>query len=274
MKGYAKVASVGFLVMGLIAIPNLSPAADGSSNREGDGRHRLLNNKDFQAKVEQLRDKVGDRHEHQHNQGGIPGSVTALQTEVSILKTALAEMVANEASLLSQLNVARIQLSALDARLKLVENGGGGSAIQGLTELAKYVRVDQGVLNGVKGPHVVFTGVNLHLRSGGNATNDGGALSGLGNLIVGYNEMQTTPVAYDGAGCDRTLTGSHNIVMGDGNMFASYGGLVIGTNHCITSPNTSILAGDTNEAHGPNSAILGGKRNGTYMPNQTVPMIR
>ena len=62
--------------------------------------------------------------------------------------------------------------------------------------------------------------------------------------------------------------------MGNGNLFTSYGGLVVGSNHCITSPNTSILAGDTNEAHGQNSAILGGTRRGTTTADQTVPVIR
>ena len=136
------------------------------------------------------------------------------------------------------------------------------------------MKVEPGDLNGVKGPHVVFTGVNLHLRSGRNATNDGGTLSGLGNLIVGYNETQATPIVYDVAGCDRILTGSHNIVTGSGNLFTSYGGIVVGSNHCITSPNSSILAGDTNEAHGLSSSILGGTRRGTSTQNQTVPVIR
>jgi len=270
MRGYAKIAFVGLLMMGLLAVPNLSPATD----RDGNGRHSLLNS-ELRSKIEHLRNKIAEHREHRHNQGGMPGSLEALQTEVTSLKTDLAAVVSNEASLLSQLTAANTQLSILATRLSALEtSGGGGSANQGLAELAKYVKVEQGVLNGVKGPHVVFTGVNLHLRSGRNATNDGGALSGLGNLIVGYNEAQSIPVVYDVAGCDRVLTGSHNIVTGDGNLFTSYGGLVVGSNHCITSPNTSILAGNTNEAHGPNSSILGGTRRGTFNPNETVPTIR
>jgi hypothetical protein len=264
MRGYAKIASVSLLMTGLLAIPNLSPATD------GDGRHHLLN-AELRSKIEHLRDKLAKHHEH----GGVPGSLSALQAEVTSLKTDLAGMVNNETALLDQLKAANLQISTLTTRLTALEaKGTGGSTNQGLTELAKYVKVEPGDLNGVKGPHVVFTGVNLHLRSGLNATNDGGALSGLGNLIVGYNETQSTPVVYDGAGCDRSLTGSHNIVTGSGNLFTSYGGIVAGSNHCITSPNSSILAGDTNEAHGLNSAILGGTRRGTSVQNQTVPVIK
>lgn len=257
MRGYARVASVSLLVMGLLIVPNLSAA--GSSSRDGNERHSLLNAQ-LRSKIEHLRDKIQDHRERHHDHDGVPGSITALQSEIASLKTALA--------------TANGQLSVLDERLKALETGGGGSTNPALTELAKYVRVELGALNGVRGPHVVFTGVNLHVRSGRNATNDNLALSGLGNLIVGYNETQSTPVIYDAAGCDRTLTGSHNIVMGDGNMFTSYGGLVVGSNHCVTSPNTSILAGSTNEAHGPNSSILGGTRMGTFGPNETVPRIR
>ncbi len=261
MRGYARVASVSLLVMGLLIVPNLSAA--GSSSRDGDERHSLLNAQ-LRSKIEHLRDKIQDHRErhHNHHNEGASGSITALQSEIANLKTALA--------------TANGQLSVLDERLKAIETGrGGGSTNPVLTELAKYVKVELGTLNDVKGPHVVFTGVNLHVRSGKNATNDGGAaLSGLGNLIVGYNETQSTPVTYDAAGCDRVLTGSHNIVMGTGNFFTSYGGIVVGSNHCVTSPNSSILAGDTNEAHGLNSAILGGNRRGTSTLNQTVPLIR
>ena len=267
MRGYARVASVSLLMVVLLAMPTLSQA-----NRDGDGRHHLLNAQ-LRAKIEHLRDKMA-KHRREHHNHGNPSSLEALQTEVNSLRADLDGMVSNEGELVKQLNEANILIAAMAARLTKLESGGSGSQNQGLTELAKYVKVEQGELNGVKGPHVVFTGVNLHLRSGRNATNDGGALSGLGNLIVGYNEMQSTPVVYDGAGCDRVLTGSHNIVTGSGNLFTSYGGIVAGSNHCITSPNSSILAGDTNEAHGLNSAILGGTRRGTSTQNQTVPVIR
>jgi hypothetical protein len=268
MREYAKVAVMGMLMTGLLAVPNLSPAA-GSSSQNGNDRHRLLN-AELRSKIEHLRDKMGKHHQHE----SVPGSLEALQTEVASLKTDLAAMAGNEATLLSQLSAANATISTFDARLKVMEAKATGSTNPVLTELAKYVTVEKGELAGVKGPHLVLTGVNLHVRSGRNATNDGGALSGLGNLIVGYNEAQSTPVVYDGEGCDRTLTGSHNIVTGTGNLFTSYGGVVVGSNHCLTSPNSSILAGDTNEAHGLNSAILGGTRRGTSAQNQTVPIIK
>jgi hypothetical protein len=268
MRGYTRVASVGLLMMGLLAVPNLSLATD----RDGNGRHHLLNG-ELRAKIEHLRDKMAKHHEH----GGSASSLPALEAEVTGLKTDLAGMASNEALLLSQLNNANAQISALTNRLIALEGKAtGGSTDPVLAQLAKYVKVvETGDLDGVKGPHVIFDKVNLHLRSGSNATNDNGTLTGLGNFIVGYNERQITPIVYDGLGC--TLPpGSHNIVTGTGNIFTSYAGHVVGSNNCITSPNTSILAGDTNEAHSPNSAILGGTRRGTSetVLNQTVPVIR
>lgn len=122
MRGYAKTALVSILMMGLLAVPNLSPAKD------GDGKHHLLN-ADLRAKIEHLRDRVeNDRERHHHNnQGGIPGSLQALQTEVANLKTVLAGMVNNEASLLSQLNASNTLLSSLTARLSTLETNGGVS---------------------------------------------------------------------------------------------------------------------------------------------------
>jgi hypothetical protein len=60
-------------------------------------------------------------------------------------------------------------------------------------------------MNGLKGPHVIFTGVNVHILSGAGMTNDGKAPRGLGNLIIGYNELVP--------GYDNLRTGYHNLVI-------------------------------------------------------------
>ncbi len=58
-----------------------------------------------------------------------------------------------------------------------------------------YVSIQQGSMNGVNGPHMIIEGCNLHVRSGSGATDDNANLTGLGNLIIGYNE-QPTMVTY------------------------------------------------------------------------------
>ncbi len=75
-----------------------------------------------------------------------------------------------------------------------------------------------------------FTGVNVQIVNGLEATNgfpeDPNSVNpvqtvtnGVGNLIVGYQELR-------GARDDRT--GSHNIVAGAGHNYSSFGGLVVG----------------------------------------------
>src|SRR5580765_3075813 len=75
MRGYARVASVGLLMMGLLAVPNLSLATD----RDGNGRHSLLN-AELRSKIEHLRDKMANHREDHHNQGDLAGGLAALQT--------------------------------------------------------------------------------------------------------------------------------------------------------------------------------------------------
>ena len=72
-------------------------------------------------------------------------------------------------------------------------------------------------LNGVlalNGTTVTFTGVNVQIVDGSGQT---ASTSGLGNLIVGYNNDVTTwlppPSGYTAA----ARTGSHNLILGDGN---------------------------------------------------------
>ena len=70
-----------------------------------------------------------------------------------------------------------------------------------------------------------FTGVNVQIVDGTDETE--GVTNGLGNLIVGYNELGNNP-----NGDDRT--GSHNIVGGSGSSYSSFGGLVVSQNNTIS----------------------------------------
>ena len=255
MRGYARVASVSLLVMGLLIVPNLSAA--GSSDRDGNERHSLLNAQ-LRSKIEHLRDRIQDHRERHHNHQGTPGSVTALQSEIANLKTALA--------------TANGQLSALDGRLKTLETGGGGggSTSPALTELAKYVTVVPGMVNGLKGPHVIFRGANVHVQSGAGTTDEidpltgvirVGGQTGLGNLVVGYNELQ-------GSG---SREGSHNLVVGPFHTFTSTGGTVFGRSNWILGKHATVLGGVDNRSRAIASSILGGNGVSVSFPETTYP---
>ncbi len=111
----------------------------------------------------------------------------------------------------------------------------------------------------VSGNDVIFTGCNIHIRNGLGATNgnpsaplsDTGTTNGLGNLIVGYNELHPAPYV-------NNRTGSHNIVVGRRNNFSSYGGLVVGEANTISGVFASVSGGGWNAASGSRSSVSGG----------------
>jgi hypothetical protein len=89
--------------------------------------------------------------------------------------------------------------------------------------LGPFVNVDPNPEIGVIGPNIIFSGANIHIVSGSGATNDNGSPTGLGNLIIGYDE---DPQSYSDSspGDDLPLSplnpgdrgGSHNLVIGGG----------------------------------------------------------
>ena len=108
------------------------------------------------------------------------------------------------------------------------------------------------ILAGVtrSGNQIHFSGVNIHINNGSGATD--GKVNGLGNLIVGYNESQDPEI---------NQSGSHNIVVGKGNNYTSYGGLVAGLNNSIGGMYSSVSGGRNNTAYGSHTSVSGGSNN-------------
>jgi hypothetical protein len=93
---------------------------------------------------------------------------------------------------------------------------------------------------------VVFDDVNVHIRNGqGTSSNTDQD----GNLIIGYNENPGTQ------------SGSHNLVIGDGHTFSSYGGIVAGEDHEITAKYASVVGGLDNHATAAHATVAGGTDN-------------
>jgi hypothetical protein len=145
--------------------------------------------------------------------GALAAQVTALQTTVSAL----------------QRQVASLQKQLDDAHSALA--------------LAPFVLVDRNPQNGVTGPNIIFKGTNVHIVSGSGATDDHGASTGLGNLIIGYDEP---PPALGGT--DRS--GAHNLVIGRYHRFTydAFGGFIAGEANTISAPAASVLGGESNTA--------------------------
>jgi hypothetical protein len=153
----------------------------------------------------------------------------------------IAELKAQVAALQSQVQTVQTELAAVQSNNAL--------------KLGPFVDVDPNPENGVIGPNIKFTGANIHILSGSGETDDGGSLTGLGNLIIGYDEL--SPGQVDGRG------GSHNLAIGRFHAFTSsaWGGLVAGEENVINAASASVTGGTGNTASGSLASVTGGTRN-------------
>jgi hypothetical protein len=155
------------------------------------------------------------------------------------------------------------RVAELEAQVEVL-----AAALQDAQEILQFVRVETEEIKGVTGPHWIIEGVNLHVRSGSDteATNEFcetrapgwpncEILTGLGNLIIGYNERFPNPTNVG----DRT--GSHNLVIGDFHRYNSFGGFVAGDANRITGGGASVIGGTNNTASGWFSSVSGGHLN-------------
>ena len=138
-----------------------------------------------------------------------------------------------------------------------------------MEEILQFVRVETEEVRGLAGPHWIIEGANVHVRSGSGNTHDScdslhdpdfpncESLTGLGNLIVGYNE----PLPPAGARPRNIRTGSHNLIVGEFHTYSSFGGFVAGIKNAVTGWGASVCGGSNNEASGAGSSVSGGQRN-------------
>jgi len=103
----------------------------------------------------------------------------------------------------------------------------------------------------------------VHIRSGSGTTDDGGALTGLGNLIIGYNEEPLGFAAGERAG-------SHNLSIGTGHRYLNFGGLVAGRRNTVSGVEASVSGGLNNTATGNFASVSGGVNNAASGNNASV----
>ena len=154
------------------------------------------------------------------------------------------EIVVDGVALAEVLLTMQQTIEALQLQVEALE----ASAVVGLNT---YMSVDDETQT------VLLSGANLQVVNGeGQST----AVNGLGNVIIGYNESDTSTMMRGG---------SHNLVMGRMNQYASHGGLIHGLNNTILSSEGAVIAGSNNVVSGVRSAVLGGDQN-TASGNKVV----
>lgn len=129
---------------------------------------------------------------------------------------------------------------------KIVDIENSIVALEGVSdELTRYIKVGNKL--------VTFEGANVRVVNGTGRTNQ---INGLGNLVVGYNPMDS---------------GSHNLVTGYSNEFKSYGGFVVGYDNRSLGAYSSVSGGGHNTAAGWGSSVSGGYNN--TAADSTTPSI-
>jgi len=152
----------------------------------------------------------------------------------------LAALAAQVASLQTQVNTLQNQLSSANAQNALA--------------LGEFVTVDtKDTLNGLKPPHIILTGANIHILSGSGQTVDN---TGLGNLVIGYDEDSDPSISK--SDIDTARTGSHNLVVGPLHRFTASGGMVAGRENFISGESATVTGGNQNTASGVVSSVSGG----------------
>ena len=117
----------------------------------------------------------------------------------------------------------------------------------------QFMTVVAGPINGMPGPHIIITGANLHIRSGEGVTD--GANTGVGNLVIGYNEVL-------GWGLDAgDRDGTHNLIVGPGHKYLSFGGFLAGYKNTTSGNYASVSGGWDNTASGDYASVSGGLSN-------------
>ena len=183
--------------------------------------------------------------------------------KIEALEAKLESLQATVSALESQIDTLQSQLVAVQSNHALA--------------LGPFVRVDPNPEIGVVGPNIIFSGANIHIVSGSGRTDDNGNPSGLGNLIIGYDEDPNIPLTGDSSdgllimqapGFPTPLVagdrgGSHNLVIGGGNRFtrAAFGGFVAGERNTIKGFGASVSGGFNNTASDLFASVSGGVRN-------------
>lgn len=103
------------------------------------------------------------------------------------------------------------------------------------------------VASGIDGkPTIQFSGCNVQIVNGEGKT---ASTNGEGNLVIGYDESPGEQ------------TGSHNLILGEGQRFTSYGGIDAGQRDTISAPFASVTGGDGNTASSAYASVTGGNAN-------------
>lgn len=251
MNHAAIVISVAALIAAILGWRNTTILAEEAAIGESHATQRL--SQTLVVRVDELEQENAElRQELEKARSDLRGMEVASEQTVARVEATSKQIEALETSVeeSKQRGIQmRTSLSSIERKLSNRE-----AETSEEPRLEDYVHIDMNPINGLAGPHIIFEGVNVHIRSGSGATDDsGGPLLGLGNLIVGYNEIDASEF--------KARNGSHNIVVGSNHGYGSFGGLLAGLGNNVSAPFSTVSGGTENEANGWASSVMGGQGN-------------
>ncbi|MGH7802251.1 MAG: hypothetical protein ACREOW_16770 [Thermodesulfobacteriota bacterium] len=174
-------------------------------------------------------------------------TIAALQTDLDTAESTIVALEAKDMTLMTDLSTSQSDIDSVQSDL-----AGAQSALDLATQLGDCMSVNMNTINGLIGPHVIFSGCNVHVRNGGIGQTN--TVNGRGNIIIGYNEDTFPPGP-------NNRTGSHNLIIGPEHTYSSFGGFVAGAANTISNQVTSVSGGQGNTASGIASSVSGGLGN-------------
>jgi FtsZ-binding cell division protein ZapB len=207
-------------------------------------------------------DEDKDRHPgHEDNDKGIRAGIAALQVQVATLQSNVAALKGEVGTLQKANGALQNEVSSLQSSNTTLQKQLATVQSNHALLLGPFVNLDPNPEIGVRGPNITFRGANIHIVSGSGRTDDNGNRTGLGNLIIGYDEDPRMVLPNPLQPGDRG--GSHNLVIGSWQRFtqAAYGGFVAGQANLIANAAASVTAGEENTASGFVASVTGGVSN-------------
>lgn len=208
----------------------------------------------------------------------IKSAVNDNDSRISALESALATLQATVANQASTIGVLQSDLTAVNTNIGNMNSSLSTVLNSDIMDLDAYLTVTT-----VGGSKATLSGINLQIVNGLGSTD---TINGLGNLIIGYDEVQSSfylqrcsygtysdPTSCVNAGHTWSLShksGSHYLVLGSENNYLQYGGLVAGFQNFVTNRYSSVTGGNGNTANGSESSVSGGRQNTASAYGSTV----
>ena len=207
-------------------------------------------NDNFSAVASAVNDNAADI-------GVSSGLIADQAAQILALQSALADQQA-------AIDVLTASVATLATQLSAIQN----SSVMALASNLELIQVPDPNQAGVEYLTAEFHGINIRIVNGQGST---ASANGLGNLTVGYNaaevcsdgaqETQPNCVNFGGSWARNHRSGSHNLIVGSGNAYSQYGGLLAGNRNAVTRAYATVSGGRDNLARGEYAIVAGGNSN-------------